>query len=873
VILPDYTERAKKLGELIALYLKGDWNWNDGMQLARQYAPAGTTEAELRAAVIHAAKTQGNTGNLYLRALVQPEVVHPQVNISDLPKQSTLQNIARGLQAPLRSVAAGTTQLAGMINPRGQYGKESGGKPFSAPKSFAESYASDPSFGSALELAFPNMPQWMRVLIGGALDLVLDPTNIFIAAKPVKTAASTVGKTVSGSRAVQAVSQPIKDVAGAFGTRVMHPTAAKQVAKQAPAGEKLKSLRELGEALDVIPVYSFARNVGSDMLELRNRLDDIIRRANEQGANISQSHNILDFEKYVDEIKQSGISNPLSAITSTFTIEKLLKQDLRAIARIEADLRAAGKTELADEVRKLASEIDKRSDNWYRRSERIDAGLISLPRITNNNTLYGAMWEAARAVYRREILPRESIAHRAIDVWKRTKTVYNPATHTRNFFQNFLLRYLTGDVDVADLARLPQAVQDMIRLRRIVEDIASRGGNINIDDLVNQYPELADLAFILAFAREKPPRIRSVRQLRQTIQQLRPGQRIMITHDEWAKLSNLVADPQTRIQQLISALSQHRPSLQDTIRVGTLPQETGIPISQLPRSWWDVIPAIFRRATNIVREAKENKRSAVGAIFQRAYQAEDVIPALLMEAVRRRATLMAGKPYVPIGAMRLDYSDIPETIGLLNIAALPFFSYQYLATKGLKQALRRNPERIYNIVAKPIERSTRITQADEEQGVSQAPRFGFAERELYPVSATRGIPYSSLLPIDPQFAEPFLSPSAWISRSPITAIARPFVENREDVARALDQLVKEFTPATFQHLAYALLGEPQRGMKPALQHTRMERLLRALGINIQPVDAMRIAQQQQRQAERKRTEPLYDDPTSIIQRVLRWLGL
>jgi hypothetical protein len=99
VILPDYTERAKKLGELIALYLKGNWGFDEGLRVARQYAPAGTTEAELRAAVMHAAKVQGNTGNLYLRALVQPEVVHPQVNISDLPKQSPLQNVARGLLA------------------------------------------------------------------------------------------------------------------------------------------------------------------------------------------------------------------------------------------------------------------------------------------------------------------------------------------------------------------------------------------------------------------------------------------------------------------------------------------------------------------------------------------------------------------------------------------------------------------------------------------------------------------------------------------------------------------------------------------------------------------------------------------------------
>ena len=87
--------------------------------------------------------------------------------------------------------------------------------------------------------------------------------------------------------------------------------------------------------------------------------------------------------------------------------------------------------------------------------------------------------------------------------------------------------------------------------------------------------------------------------------------------------------------------------------------------------------------------------------------------------------------------------------------------------------------------------------------------------------------------------------------------------------------MKEFTPATFQHLAYAILGEPQRGLKPSLQHTRTERIMRALGINIQPIDQMRIARQQQREAERKRNEPLYDDPatiTGIVQRILRSFG-
>jgi hypothetical protein len=869
VILPDYTERAKKLGELIALYLKGNWGFDEGLRVARQYAPAGTTEAELRAAVMHAAKVQGNTGNLYLRALVQPEVVHPQVNISDLPKQSPLQNVARGLQAPLRSVAAGATQLAGKKNPRGQYGKESGGKPFRAPQSFAEAYASDPTFGSALELAFPNAPQWFRVLLGGALDFALDPINL-LAVKPVKTVVSTVGKQVGSTRAVQKVAEPVKNVAGAVGTRVMHPTAAKQVAKQAPAGQKVKSLSDLGRAMETVPVYSFTRNVGTDMLELRKQLDDIIQRANEQGINIPKSHNILDFEKYVDELKETVDGRVANKI------DDVLKQDLNQIDQIEAQIRQVN-PELADEVQKLKNRVDEQSDAWFRQAERIAERWVFHPRWGANKTLYDSMWEGARAVFRREILPRRNILNRAIDAWKRTKTIYNLGTHTRNALQNFLFRYLTGDVDVADLLRLPQAVRDVIRFRRMVDDVA-QSGNDNIKDYLTRNPDLLELAYIVAYSGKPKSRLKELQQMLST-------GTVSSTGILWEPLITMFPNRQSVRSALRFALSLSPPNLDHMIRAGTLVHEMGIPIRQLPRDWLDVLLFPFRQTAEITREVRAKNLPRwrkpldwIHTFAQRAYNAGDLIPALLMEITRRRKALRSDRP-IPVmlgnSKFRMDYSAIPETIGALNIALLPFFNYQYFAMRGLREALRRNPERIYNIVAKPIERSTRITQADDEQGVSQAPRFGFAEREMYPISDTRGMPYSTILPIDPQFAEPFISPSAWVSRSPITAIARPFVENRDNIQRMVDQLIREFTPASIIHLWYALAGEPQRGLKPTLQHTRGERLLRAIGINIQPIDQMRIAQQLQRQAEQQRREPLYEDPATlsgIVRRILRMFG-
>jgi hypothetical protein len=387
--------------------------------------------------------------------------------------------------------------------------------------------------------------------------------------------------------------------------------------------------------------------------------------------------------------------------------------------------------------------------------------------------------------------------------------------------------------------------------------------------------ELADLAFTLKLAGNEPPMLT-------TLQQLQPGQTAIVSPNYWDLLAEVFMPPEIRQRTLSQALQQRVPTLDDTVRAGTLPQEAGIPITQLPRNWSDVLLFPFRRLADIVRKARAKKQSLpqtawdiVSTTARSAYQAGDTIPSLLMEAVRRRKALMANNPDILSRSFRMDYSSVPEMVGLFNIAALPFFNYQYFAVRGLKQALRRNPERVYNTIVKPIERSTRITQADDEQGVSESPRFGFTERELYPVSATRGIPYSSILPMDPQFAEPFVSLSAWISRSPFTAIARPFVENRDNIPRLVDQLVKEFIPPSFTHLGYAILGEPQRGMKPALQHTRLERLLRAIGINVQPVDQMQMAKQQQRQAEQQRNEPLWNDPTSvsgIVRRVLDLLG-
>ena len=56
---PHTNDDAVLLGDLIALYLKGDWGYDEGLKVARYYAPNHMTDDQIRRAVLHAARLQG----------------------------------------------------------------------------------------------------------------------------------------------------------------------------------------------------------------------------------------------------------------------------------------------------------------------------------------------------------------------------------------------------------------------------------------------------------------------------------------------------------------------------------------------------------------------------------------------------------------------------------------------------------------------------------------------------------------------------------------------------------------------------------------------------------------------------------------------
>lgn len=124
------------------------------------------------------------------------------------------------------------------------------------------------------------------------------------------------------------------------------------------------------------------------------------------------------------------------------------------------------------------------------------------------------MEEAARLAARGSRDP--GFWDRLVSQWKANKTVYNPPSTIRNFYQNFILRYLSGE----DMTGVPQAALKLIRdpaLRRrlmaegrVAGDRASDIGETFLKKLdekaVEVYSDADRLAAaIMSEATGKPP--------------------------------------------------------------------------------------------------------------------------------------------------------------------------------------------------------------------------------------------------------------------------------------------------------------------------------------------------------------------------------
>jgi len=379
------------------------------LQAIRRYAPAGTqlTTGEALYVMRELLADTPSAWQIAKRAFIAPEILHPESNPKEVleKKVGILERIGNTLRTPQRALTATIlTQTA-----QGKtFGRESG-QPVQV-QDWASVYAADPTFGSLLEAVAPQLPQWARVALGFAADVVIDP--LILASGVTKgtralglaekaTAVGEVGQRLQqGGRVSQAVGKALERTAE-LATREV---------KTAQALER--SLADnLAGALGINP--SLAQQSSSPL------------RAVGLGM-----HYMLDPVAVTRAIREAWQTAPQG----------------ERLQRVFRDLEA---------VQQLRTQVAY--------GDRVADALQDV------RTVYGEIPEAVRAEAQRltELQNRlPNLYGKALAFWKSTKTIYNPPSFVRNFLQNFVFRHLTGEAT----QRLPQAIARLARDRdRFIE--------------------------------------------------------------------------------------------------------------------------------------------------------------------------------------------------------------------------------------------------------------------------------------------------------------------------------------------------------------------------------------------------------------------
>jgi hypothetical protein len=379
------------------------------LQAIQRYAPAGTqlSTGEALYVLRELLADTPSAWQIAKRAFIAPEILHPESNPKEVleKKVGILERIGNTLRTPQRALTATIlTQTA-----QGKtFGRESG-QPVQV-QDWASVYAADPTFGSLLEAVAPQLPQWARVALGFAADVVIDP--LILASGVTKGTralglaekASAMGRTgqrlQQGGRLAQAVGKALERTAE-LATREV---------KTAQALER--SLADnLAGALGINP--SLAQQSSSPL------------RAVGLGM-----HYLLDPVAVTRAIREAWQTAPQG----------------ERLQRVFRDLEA---------VQQLRSQVAY--------GDRIADALQDV------RTVYGEIPEAVRAEAQRltELQNRlPNFYGKALAFWKSTKTIYNPPSFVRNFLQNFVFRHLTGE----PTQRLPQAIARLARDRnRFIE--------------------------------------------------------------------------------------------------------------------------------------------------------------------------------------------------------------------------------------------------------------------------------------------------------------------------------------------------------------------------------------------------------------------
>lgn len=306
------------------------------------------------------------------------------------------------LNIPLRSVSAA---LGATFTKGGEvYGKEAG-KPAQIPRGDWQqrfwSLATDPEmeYGAVLEASAPGLPRPARQVSAILADLLLDPLVYITPAKVGQ--AARIGK-------------PSEALA-----RVLGINAAEAATSKSP-------LRPVGLALHLLLDPTITRAAVREALSAQPG-----EKLNTAFASLAQAQQLRKAvaEGLMEASKHSSRAIPDEVIQAADKVAKELGEshpDVQALRRVQQSMAA--------------------SNTGHAYTESADVQAVY--RLAGLDKLAGKLSPAARAEAERlsrQQRTAQSTYDKLLSAWKTTKTVFNPPSWIRNFYQNFILQYLAGE--------------------------------------------------------------------------------------------------------------------------------------------------------------------------------------------------------------------------------------------------------------------------------------------------------------------------------------------------------------------------------------------------------------------------------------------
>jgi hypothetical protein len=463
------------------------------------------------------------------RIITRPEEAQPQADITRPAREvSAIEALTNLLRTPQRSLTASAI-------PSGKpYGKEAG-QPTTA-QGWTEAYASDPTWGSVLEALFPSLPRTLRQVLGIAGDVVIDPLNLLgglgIIGKGAQTFTAT-RKAAQAARSLSESSVPILRQAGQTLSRelpalsFMDRAASENLARwlginPATAAGSKSPLRPLGLFLNWLldPSVTGAAIREGKQAEAGQKLSKTfasLAQARELRKRVAESGPVVSREAIAQKHRYRGL--PEEALQYARRAVETLDEshpDVQALKRVEEHLSKQGISyapgEDVERVYQLAVQ------GGWQPPEQVTPSIRQIASGLEREA--GGLSEAARTEQERlQRMARETsdALDRALSLWKATKTVANPPSFVRNFFQNFILRYMEGEQ--IDPVRIGEAVARLAknpeRFKQLWEATETRAGSIQdtgrgvsrVLDTLGQWYEGADrlASVIMAEATGKPP--------------------------------------------------------------------------------------------------------------------------------------------------------------------------------------------------------------------------------------------------------------------------------------------------------------------------------------------------------------------------------